>query len=357
MKRMICTALACLCLLLVMALPARAAEYGEANITPQTTMGEIRTNPSIVGAGIWLYSKEQNLPGTEDWCNDQTLEQYVSSNVAQDSAEGLNLLIRNYNAGVQITYKLYTAQEIAEDSAHSDAEIYYYPASTGNAKYALVLSGNIFNRTAELKECVSTAYQLHEMGYAVFVMRYRAFPHSSENNPLQDIARAVQYITDHAQQFDVQTENYALIGYSSGGHLAGLFASDVLGYKNYGLPKPGALILGYPIVQFAEATPLYRIGNDLFSCGRFYYEYSLADVITEDYPPVYFWYGRNDTTLQLLCLPLQEPALEKALQEKNVPYQLAVFDNAPHGIGLGRGTDAEGWLADAVRFWEQHTDV
>lgn len=42
----------------MMALPAFAAEYGEPDITPQTTMGEIRSNPSILGAGVWTYSKE-----------------------------------------------------------------------------------------------------------------------------------------------------------------------------------------------------------------------------------------------------------------------------------------------------------
>ena len=203
-----CTAAACICLLLMMALPAFAAEYGEPDITPQTTMGEIRSNPSILGAGVWTYSKEQNLPGTEDWCNDQTLEKYVSSYVAQDCADGLNLLIRNYNAGVQITYKLYSEQEIAEDSSRNNAEFYYYPASTPDAKYALVLSGNILNRTAELKECISTAYQLHQKGYAVFVMRYRAYPDNDNNGPMEDIARAVKYITGHAQQFGVQTESY-----------------------------------------------------------------------------------------------------------------------------------------------------
>lgn len=222
----------------MMALPAFAAEYGEPDITPQTTMGEIRSNPSILGAGVWTYSKEQNLPGTEEWCNDQTLEKYVSSHVAQDCADGLNLLIRNYNAGVQITYKLYSEQEIAEDSSRNNAEFYYYPASTPDAKYALVLSGNIFNRTAELKECISTAYQLHQKGYAVFVMRYRAYPDNDNNGPIEDIARAVKYITGHAQQFGVQTESYALIGYSSGGHLAGLFASDALGYKTMACPSP-----------------------------------------------------------------------------------------------------------------------
>ena len=218
-----------------------------------------------------------------------------------------------------------------------------------------MFSGNILNRTAELKECISTAYQLHQKGYAVFVMRYRAYPDNDNNGPIEDIARAVKYITGHAQQFGVQTESYALIGYSSGGHLAGLFASGALGYKNYGLPKPGAVILAYPIVQFSEITPIYRVGIDPFVCGRFYYEYSLADLITEDYPPVYFWYGRDDLTLNLLCWPLQGPALSKALAAHGVPYKEVVYDHAAHGIGLGRGTAADGWLDEAAAFWEEQT--
>ena len=41
------------CLMLALALPAFAeGEKGEANITPQTTMKELRENPSIKGAAF-----------------------------------------------------------------------------------------------------------------------------------------------------------------------------------------------------------------------------------------------------------------------------------------------------------------
>ena len=92
-KRKIMAALLSACLLLLLLPAAFAAEYGEANITPQTTMGEIRSNPSIVGSGLWTYAKEQKLQSAENLLNGQTLEKYVGSWVAQDCADGLNLLM------------------------------------------------------------------------------------------------------------------------------------------------------------------------------------------------------------------------------------------------------------------------
>ena len=122
--------------------------------------------------------------------------------------------------------------------------------------------------------------------------------------------------------------------YPAGGHVSQLLrllqdiATDDA--ERRGLLKPGALILAYPIVQYAEVTPAYRLGVDGLSCGKFYYEYSVADVITEDYPPVYFWYGKNDTTLMMLCWNLQEPALAKALQANQVPHKQVVYLSLIH---------------------------
>ena len=354
MKQKILGLLLCAVLLIGMAPAAFAAEYGEANITTETNMTELHQHPSIVGSGLLTYSKDKYFPQRQKWA-DKTLGEYVGSWVAEDCAKGLNLMIENYNSGMQVTYKVYSDEEIAEDASKNNVEFQYFPAKEPGAKYVLVLSGNFGTRTAEMKECVSTAYQLHEMGYAVFTMRYRVLPYNDDNAPIEDIGNAVRYITEHAEEFGVQAEDYAVLGHSSGGHLTGIYGSDEFGYKNFGVPKPGALIMAYPVVNFAEGVPLYSALIDPFTFAPRYYQLSVSRAVTDDFPPVYYWYGKNDTTLMALCWPLQGPALRKALQSHNVPYKEVVYEDAPHGIGLAVGTEAEGWLYDAVAFWEEQT--
>ena len=296
MKRKLCTAAVCIGMLLALALPAWAAEYGEANITPQTTMNELRENPSIVGSGLYTYSREQDCTLKQAYWGTQELEKFSNQWTAQDAAEGLNQLIRNYNAGIQITYPLYTEEEIAQDTSRDVVELYYFPAQgeTKNRKYALVLGGNALITSAEIREGISTAWQMNQMGYTTFVLRYRIGIRAGGNAPMEDVARAVQYITAHAEQFDVQPEQYAVIGYSSGGQITGLFGTDAVGYRNYGLPKPGALLLGYPVNTFRELKPGYRILLDPDVLAQRYYDMNVSDYITPDYPPTFFWCGKND---------------------------------------------------------------
>lgn len=74
--------------------------------------------------------------------------------------------------------------------------------------------------------------------------------------------------------------------------------------------------------------------------------------MTPDYPPTFLWYGRNDTMLKAFVYPLQGPTLAKALKASGVPNRVEVYDNARHGIGIGAGTDAEGWVERAAEFWQ-----
>ena len=345
-------------LMILLAQPAFAEELGQANITPRTKMAEIRSNPSVVGAGIYTYSLDQDRVLDRMYWDAQPLSRLSNHWTAQDAADGLNYLIRTYNAGQRVTFPLYTAEEIAQDTSRDGVELYYLPAegAQANQKYALVIGGNAIVVSAEIREGISTAWNLHEMGYPVFVLRYRIGKEAGNDAPLDDLGRSVQFITAHAAAFGVDSNGYALLGYSSGGQIAGVFGSAEKGWQKYGVPKPGALLLAYPINNFTVAKPVYTALLDVDDwMQRHYYDYTLSNLSAPGYPPVFLWYGKSDRTLKLFGFEQQGPALQKALEADGVPYVQRVYENAAHGIGIGLGTDAEGWLAEAGKFWRKVT--
>ena len=42
-----------------------------------------------------------------------------------------------------------------------------------------------------------------------------------------------------------------------------------------------------------------------------------------------------------------------ALRSAGTEVEYRKYKNLGHGFGPGTGTSAEGWIADAVRFWEK----
>lgn len=166
----------------------------------------------------------------------------------------------------------------------------------------------------------------------------------------------MKFITEHAEQFDVQTEDYALVGFSSGGQIVGTFANKKHGYGYYNVQKPGALLLAYPIVDLTVMKPVYQILCDTTDYTSWkYYWTNLNQAVDADYPPVYFWRGDNDTSLGSASVPGQHNDFAKTLEKNNIPYVMVKYKNAPHSIGTGNGTDAEGWVRDAADFWEAQT--
>lgn len=69
--------------------------------------------------------------------------------------------------------------------------------------------------------------------------------------------------------------------------------------------------MAYPVINFNEIKLLYHVLMDPGECGWRFYCSSVADVVTDDYPPVYFWYGNNDIILPLMDLRKQGLPLKK----------------------------------------------
>jgi acetyl esterase/lipase len=74
-----------------------------------------------------------------------------------------------------------------------------------------------------------------------------------------------------------------------------------------------------------------------------------ADTSVVDEPPTFVVVGEHD--------PISPPALMErrlaALERAGVTVAYRKVPGLGHGFGLGTGTAAEGWIDEAVRFWER----
>ena len=190
-------------LLLTASAAVSACALGEPNITADTTIGEIRANESIIGSGFNTMDRSAYWPEQPWEYTSWTLQEYLGD-CAPDAAAGLNLLIENYNSGVQVTYKIYTPEEIAADPSKDQVELYYFPGKQPGGKYALVMPGNMFEKSAKMREGCATCYHLHEMGYASFILRYSVGEDNHNNAAYKDLVRAIQFITQHADALSAQ---------------------------------------------------------------------------------------------------------------------------------------------------------
>jgi acetyl esterase/lipase len=66
-------------------------------------------------------------------------------------------------------------------------------------------------------------------------------------------------------------------------------------------------------------------------------------------PPTFVVVGEQDRIASPSAMERRIVALRKAGTE--VEYHK--YMDVGHGFGLGTGTRAEGWVADATRFWEK----
>ena len=218
---------------------------------------------------------------------------------------------------------------------------------------AVICPGGGYRRICSFIEGHPYAKALNRLGYHAVVVYYRVREEALFPNPQDDLARAVREVLSHAQDWKLDTTGYSLWGSSAGGHLAGSFGTESMGYKHYHLPKPGAIILSYPVVSMGEKA---HPGSRNFLLGPHptqdqSQKTSLECQITPAYPPTFLWWGDKDECVD----PDNSRMLQAALETNRIPCQCREYQNVTHGVGLGRSLPCEGWFKDAVVFWETVT--
>ena len=220
-----------------------------------------------------------------------------------------------------------------------------YLVEDKNAPVVIVCPGGGYRMIAAFIEGEPVAKYFQSRGLNAFVLRYHIKEKAHCPAPMEDIAHALNDVRD---LYHLDISNYALCGFSAGGHMCGLFGTEEYGYNKYNLPKPSYLMLVYPVTSMEKglthwSTKKYFAGEDkeAFKVGNLYKH------ITPNYPKTFIWRGNKDRSVP----PKDSDLLIDELLKNNIECKYHKYLHVGHGIGLAKGTEAEGWAKEAVDFW------
>ena len=282
--------------------------------TKETKISEVTGDPTfgdysrlIFPVDEWYYSGET--------LGDLSLTWY--SHIDPDkTVEICNYFKTHADAGDAIFYDIYSDQEKRSDPEKENTGLFFFKGEPG-AKFAICNAGGGFAYVGAMHDSFPHALELSKMGCNAFALIYRP----GAQTACEDLARAISFIFEHAEELEVDTDRYSLWGGSAGGRMAaylGTYGPAAFGGDD--LPRPGANIIQYT-------------GHN---------QYSELD------PPTYSCVGKSDGIANWQTMKNRLDAISAL----GIPTEFHAYDGLPHGFGLGTGTIAEGWIEDAVAFWE-----
>lgn len=304
-------------LMLLLLLPC-AALAEDAPYTAETPIADVVNDPVFGDYGRLIF------PVDEWYYSGETLGQLRLtwySNIQPDkTVEIVNYMHDHAAAGDVIFFDIYTEAEKAADPAKRDTGLFFFRGEPG-AKFAICNAGGGFAYVGAMHDSFPHALELSKMGYNAFALIYRP----GAQTACEDLARAISFVFVHAEELGVDVEGYSLWGGSAGARMAAyLGAYGPAGFGGDPLPHPAAVIMQYT-------------GHS---------EYSRND------PATYVCVGTNDGIASWRTM---QRRLE-AMAALGIPTEFHAYEGLGHGFGLGTGTVAEGWINDAVAFWEANAN-
>lgn len=234
-------------------------------------------------------------------------------------------------------------------------ELKFYPAPDGQrTRFALICPGGGYSCVMSCVEGNPIAQALNALGYSSFVLRYRCRERARYPLPLADVAHALQDTFANADRYNIDPNGYAVFGFSAGGHLAAMFGAEKLGWGKFSLPRPGAVVLGYPVITMGEQTHAGSRDNLLGKspAPAEIHRCSVECCVDAHYPPTFLWCGDADKTVD----PINSKMMANALEAHHIPHIFTLYPGIDHGVGLGKGLICEDWLNHAVDFWQKQVE-
>lgn len=290
------------------------------HLTTDNLIGDMVNHRAFGGFGEMLLPWDDNSSYyTTSLKNVGSLMPYHSHVRPDVVLSAVNHLIKEASSGKTIFYNFYSDQQKKQDASKEQTGIFFFRGKPG-APFAIVCPGGGFSYVGSLHEGFPLAEEISKKELNAFVIRYRI---GSEQRATEDLAAAISYIFTHAEELGVSTKDYSLWGGSAGARMVGNIAfRGVSAYGGSPFPKPATALIAYT-------------GQSTYS---------------DDFPPTFLTVAANDGIANVTTVERRVENLKAA----GVEVEYRRYQTAGHGFGTGKGTDAEGWMEDAIRFWKKH---
>lgn len=178
---------------------------------------------------------------------------------------------------------------------------------------------------------------LNTIGVNAFVLDYRVAPYMHPY-PMLDVQRAIRYVRYNCKKFNIDSNRIGVLGFSAGGHLAGISAVHFDFGKVDGDEvdkvscRPDMAVLCYPVItsgKYSHKGSFINLLGENASQELLDYT-SIERQVKGNTPPMFLWHTEEDASV-----PMENSLLmAKALKEKGIEFELHIFPKGRHGLGL-----------------------
>lgn len=257
-----------------------------------------------------------------------------------------------------------------------EVSLYAYKPEQPNGISIIVCPGGSYYWHDKENEGELVAEWLRSKGITAFVLTYRVagaaeiafhtrliFRGKRHPDMITDAQRALQYVQEHAPEYQLDSTRIGMMGFSAGGHLvmsAACFSStnflQLSGIETNVNLRPAFVAAVYPVVSMHPPYVHKRsrrglLGDSWVGRKSMRDSLSLEKHIPDNCPPVFLINCVDDP-----IVPYQNSVLlDSALSQKGVPHEYLQYQEGKHGFGASDyygSQECREWRNEFLRWLE-----
>ncbi len=268
--------------------------------------------------------------------------------------------------------------DCSSDKGGNDLPLVPYLCDNPSGVSVIVCPGGSYCWHDYETEGISVAKWLNSIGISAFILKYQVigfwsflthdrylFPRNDHPDMISDLQRAIKYVRENSEEFNIDPQKLGVMGFSAGGHLvmsSAMFCNEDFTGSSGGDDidlKPNFIASIYPVVTFVDEKYVHKrsrralLGEGRRRINRLKDSLSLELNVPDDSPPVFLMNCKDDPIVKYQNSIL----LDSALTAKGISHKYILYNTGGHGFGADStktSSEAIQWLSE-FKLWLDST--